>query len=72
MQQSDPNVSPTSLAPAVKVGCSRCGSTGIHACPGHPIVWTEADKARLVAALKAYPTEKSKSSKGKRIPRAKN
>jgi hypothetical protein len=32
-------------------GCPLCGCTGVHACTGRPIVWTEEDKARLHDAL---------------------
>lgn len=36
-------------------GCSKCGSHGIHACPGHMIApWTEAKKAELAAVLAEY------------------
>lgn len=31
--------------------CSKCGCTGLHACTGAPIVWTEEDKERLKKAL---------------------
>lgn len=32
-------------------GCHRCGCTGVHACIGYPVVWTEEDKERLKQAL---------------------
>lgn len=35
-------------------GCPRCGSTGLHACPGQPVEWTNADVARFEAALAPY------------------
>lgn len=31
--------------------CSKCGCTGLHACTGQPIVWTEQDKDNLKKAL---------------------
>jgi hypothetical protein len=31
--------------------CHLCGITGVHACPGSPIVWTETDARRLHKAL---------------------
>lgn len=41
-------------------GCSRCGCTGVHACLGYPVIWTEEDKERLKQALsKMYSWEKS-------------
>lgn len=32
-------------------GCHRCGCTGVHACIGYAVVWTEQDKERLKNAL---------------------
>ncbi len=34
-----------------KYKCSKCGCLGLHACTGHPIVWTESDKERFKKAL---------------------
>lgn len=31
--------------------CSKCGCTGLHACTGKPIVWTQEDKDKLKQAL---------------------
>jgi hypothetical protein len=31
--------------------CHLCGCTGIHACVGYPIIWTEEDKLRLKKSL---------------------
>lgn len=31
--------------------CSKCGCTGLHACTGQPIIWTEQDKDNLKKAL---------------------
>lgn len=36
-------------------GCSKCGSTTIHACPGYRIPpWTEEQKAELARVLAVY------------------
>lgn len=36
-------------------GCSKCGSTTIHACPGYRIPpWTEEQKAELARVLAEY------------------
>lgn len=44
------------------IGCPKCGSTELHACPGHPIVWTDEDVARLHAALdKAFEENKKRT-----------
>lgn len=33
-------------------GCPLCGSTGVHACAGHPPrAWTEQEKADCLAAM---------------------
>lgn len=34
--------------------CTQCGCTGLHACTGSPIVWTEADKERFKKALDKF------------------
>jgi len=34
-----------------KYKCSKCGCSGLHACTGYPITWTENDKKRLEKAL---------------------
>lgn len=40
------------LGPVLEVGCSRCGITGIHACPGRPLPTpTPEDEARVDTAL---------------------
>lgn len=38
-------------APAITAGCPNCGCTEVHACPGHPIVWTAEEEAALKVAL---------------------
>jgi hypothetical protein len=43
--------------PAKPAGCPKCGSTGLHACPGHPVVWTQAGIDRLIMALSKYETK---------------
>jgi hypothetical protein len=50
-------LSPAQQEPA-KEGCSKCGSTSIHACPGAPIPqWTPEKVAELNAALSKYETD---------------
>lgn len=34
-------------------GCTKCGSTGLHACTGQPPPWTDEEAARQVAAVNA-------------------
>lgn len=50
------------LAKADAAVCHLCGCTGIHACPGHPIIWTEDDKLRLDAALKKIFNKEQQSN----------
>lgn len=39
------------LKSILKSKCSKCGSIGVHACTGYPIVWTEKEKKLLKEAL---------------------
>lgn len=41
--------------------CPKCGCSGIHACMGQRVVWTEEDKARLDAALRQVFKEENRS-----------
>lgn len=34
--------------------CEKCGCTGVHACPGHKIEWTDEQKAELRTVLERY------------------
>lgn len=38
-------------------GCSLCGSTGIHACPGGKIEWTPEKVEKFRRALEKYEPE---------------
>lgn len=45
-------------APQASTGCSKCGSTGIHACPGAPIpAWTPEKIAEFNRILDEYESE---------------
>lgn len=40
--------------------CAKCGVTGLHACPGAPVVYTEQDKQRLNEAVKQIIADEQK------------
>lgn len=40
--------------------CAKCGVTGLHACPGAPVVYTEQDKQRLNEAVKQLVADEQK------------
>lgn len=47
-------VDPPKVAPKRKtpnVACPKCGISGLHACPGAPVAWSEQDKLRLADAV---------------------
>ena len=44
-----PKVTPKRKTP--NVACPKCGVTGIHACTGAPVAWSEQDKLRLADAV---------------------
>lgn len=44
--------------------CPRCGSTGIHACPGHPIpAWTPEKVRELHQVLRRYESPASRNQR---------
>lgn len=55
-----PKVTPKSKTP--NVPCQKCGVTGIHACMGAPVQWTEQDKKRLADAVETVRQSEAKPS----------
>lgn len=56
-------VDPPKVAPKRKtpnVACPKCGVTGIHACTGAPVAWSEQDKKRLDDAVKQINAAETK------------
>nr|DAM52200.1 MAG TPA: hypothetical protein [Caudoviricetes sp.] len=56
-------VDPQKVAPKRKtpnVACPKCGVTGIHACMGAPVSWSEQDKQRLDDAVKQINAAETK------------
>lgn len=56
-------VDPPKVAPKRKtpnVACPKCGVTGIHACMGAPVAWSEQDKQRLDDAVKQINAAETK------------
>jgi hypothetical protein len=37
--------------------CEKCGSSGLHACPGESVEWTEEKIQEFIEALKKYEFE---------------
>ena len=56
-------VDPPKVAPKRKtpnVACPKCGISGLHACPGAPVAWSEQDKQRLDDAVKQINAAETK------------
>ncbi|WP_288078607.1 hypothetical protein [Pseudomonas sp.] len=56
-------IDPPKVAPKRKtpnVACPKCGVTGIHACMGAPVAWSEQDKQRLDDAVKQINAAETK------------
>lgn len=56
-------IDPPKVAPKRKtpnVACPKCGISGLHACPGAPVAWSEQDKQRLDDAVKQINAAETK------------
>ena len=56
-------IDPPKVAPKRKtpnVACPKCGISGLHACPGAPVTWSEQDKKRLDDAVKQINAAETK------------